>query len=83
MRSTKRKLRSLQDLCLDSYLHFLETECKTWIDLKNSKSRLLQTACARIIPSLQEHLASFLSGTASSNLRGTAMFFFNVFLDLN
>ena len=70
MRSTKRRLHSLQDLCLDTYLHFLETECKTWIDLKNSKSRLLQTACSMIIPTLQEHLGSFLSGTASSNIRG-------------
>ena len=69
MASTKRKLLSLQDLCLDTYLTFLETECKAWIDLKNSKSRLLQSVANQVIPTLQSHLSSFLSGTSSSNFR--------------
>ena len=60
---------NLQDLCLTSYLKFLETECKTWVDLKNSGSKLLETAAEQIIPTLQRHLASFLSGTCSANLR--------------
>ena len=60
---------NLQDLCLTSYLKFLETECKTWVDLKNSGSKLLEAAAEQIIPTLQRHLASFLSGTCSANLR--------------
>ena len=62
-------MSSLQDLCLTSYLTFLETESKTWVDLKNSGSRLLETAADQIIPTLQRHLASFLSGTCSANFR--------------
>ena len=50
---------SLQDLCLESYLEFLETECKTWIDLKRSGSRLLQTAMDRMIPGLQARAVNF------------------------
>ena len=60
---------SLQNLCLHSYLSFLETECKTWIDLKRSKSRLLQSVANEILPTLQRHLSSFLSGISSSNTR--------------
>ena len=60
---------SLQNLCLHSYLSFLETECKTWIDLKRSKSRLLQSVSYEILPTLQRHLSSFLSGISSSNTR--------------
>ena len=62
-------MMSLQELCLHAYLGFLETECKTWIDLKNSKSRLLQSVADQIIPTLQHHLSSHLSGTSSSNFR--------------
>ena len=78
-------MKSLEELCLSSYLRFLETECKAWIDLTSSGSRLLQVqtplicklqslptsqaAASRVVPSLREYLASFLSGTASSNLR--------------
>lgn len=50
---------SLQDLCLESYLEFLETECKTWIDLRRSGSRLLQTAMDRMIPGLQARAVNF------------------------
>ena len=60
---------SLQDLCLSSYLSFLERECKAWIDLTTSGSLLLQAASARVIPALRRHIAGFLSGTASSNFR--------------
>ena len=69
MSESSTSVPSLQSLCLNSYLRFLETECKTWIDLKNSGSRLLETAADQIIPSLQRQLASFLSGTCSANLR--------------
>merc|ERR1719273_719091 len=62
-------MKSLEDLCLTSYLCFLETECKAWIDITSSGSRLLQAAASRVVPSLRGHLAAFLSGTASSNLR--------------
>ena len=37
-------MRSLQDLCLSSYLSFLETECKAWIDLTANGSSLLQVS---------------------------------------
>jgi len=63
-------MQSLQDLCIHSYLQFLERECKTWIDLKNSGSLLLRSVSSNIIPALKEHLACFLSGTSSSNFRG-------------
>ena len=59
----------MQDLCLSSYLSFLETECKAWIDLTSGGSRILQTAALGVIPCLQNHLSTYLSGTASSNLR--------------
>ena len=64
-----RRLLTSQELCLDSYLSFLETECKTWIDLKNSQSKLLQSVADQIIPTLQNHLSSFLCGTSSTNFR--------------
>ena len=35
-------MKSLEELCLSSYLYFLETECKAWIDLTTSGSLLLQ-----------------------------------------
>ena len=35
-------MKSLEDLCLTSYLCFLETECKAWIDITSSGSLLLQ-----------------------------------------
>ena len=69
MKPSSSRVSSLQDLCLSSYLAFLETECKTWVDLKNSGSRLLVSAADQIIPTLQRHLASFLSGTCSANFR--------------
>ena len=58
---------SLQDLCLESYLEFLETECKTWIDLKRSGSRLLQTAMDRMIPGLQARAINEISRKLSLN----------------
>ena len=69
MKLASSRVSSLQDLCLTSYLTFLETESKTWVDLKNSGSRLLESAADQIIPTLQRHLASFLSGTCSANFR--------------
>ena len=67
MSSSKRKLMSLQDLCLESYLEFLETECKTWIDLRRSGSRLLQTAMDRMIPGLQARALNEFSRKLSLN----------------
>ena len=58
---------SLQDLCLESYLEFLETECKTWIDLKRSGSRLLHTAMDRMIPGLQARAVNEISRKLSLN----------------
>ena len=69
MKTSSSRVSSLQDLSLSSYLAFLETECKTWVDLKSSGSRLLVRAADQIIPTLQRHLASFLSGTCSANFR--------------
>merc|ERR1719342_198893 len=62
------------DRWMHFYLSFSETECKTWIDgccfFKNSKSRLQQNvANNKILPTLQRHLSSFLSGISSSNTR--------------
>lgn len=61
---------TLQTICLNNYLKFIEAECQTFLSLKRGKSKLLKDAANNILPALRMQLTQSMSGTSSSVLRG-------------
>lgn len=60
---------SLEDLCVDAYLKYLETEIVTYISLTQSKSLLVKGVAKRMLQILKDDINTKLTGVASSVIR--------------
>ena len=56
----KRTMKSLRELCKDSYLDVLETACSGFIQLALLDNPFLRSIVKRILPTLKNHLDSQL-----------------------
>jgi len=60
---------SLEDLCVTSYLKYLETEIVTYISLTQSKSQLVKGVAKKMLQILKTDINSKVTGIASSSVR--------------
>ena len=62
-------IASLQRLCIEEYLKFLETAAYSYIQLTMTDSPLLRRVTAAILPSLKDHLETQLPAPAGNMIR--------------
>jgi len=60
---------SLESLCLNAYLNYLEAECTSYVALTQAPGHLLGGLADRLLASLKVQLSQSMSGLASSVLR--------------
>jgi len=64
-----KNAESLEDLCIMTYLKYLESEVVTYISLTQSKSRILKGVAKRMLKILKNDIKYRITGIASSSIR--------------